>query len=267
MSRIEKTFENLRLKREKALICYLMAGDPNPKATEELVLTLEKSGADIVELGIPFSDPVADGPVIQQAAQRALDSGMNLKEVFRIVAGIRNRSQIPIILMSYLNPVFKYGEERFIRKAVSLGVDGVILVDLPPEEGNAFIKQAGKMGLDVILLAAPTSSRSRLKMIADLSGGFVYYVSITGITGAKLQGLNNIKSRVKEIRGLTRKPVAVGFGVSSPEQAAELSKTADGVVVGSAIVNEIATLKDHPDLHLNLGSFVRDLKDALSPAK
>ena len=263
MSRIEQTFERLKARGEKALIPYIMAGDPYLERTEELVLTLEESGADLIELGIPFSDPIADGPVIQRAGQRALKWHTSLRDVLRLVEDLRQKTQIPLIFMSYINPIHKYGQSRFVRDAVSVGVDGLIVPDLPPEEGRPFFQEAGRNGLDMILLAAPTSSRKRIKMIAEMANGFLYYVSITGITGAKLQGMQEIKSRISGIRSMTNKPIAVGFGVSTPEQAASLARVADGVIVGSAIVKRIEAQADQPDLLTNVGEFVRQLKRPL----
>lgn len=263
MSRIEKTFESLKSKGEKALIAYIMAGDPFLEQTEDLVLTLEQSGADIIELGVPFSDPIADGPVIQRAGQRALKWNTSLRDVLERVRRLRQKTQVPLVLMSYYNPIYKFGEERFVREAVSAGVDGVILPDLPPEEGSSLGLKAERAGLDMILLAAPTSSRERLLKIVQLTKGFVYYVSLTGITGSSLQQLGNVDSRIKLIRRLTDKPVSVGFGIATPDQAAALSKTADGVIVGSAIVKQIEDGKDNPDLLSNIGTFVKGFKRAL----
>lgn len=263
MSRIEKTFEQLRSRKEKALIPYIMAGDPYLERTEELVLTLAQSGADLIELGVPFSDPIADGPVIQRAGQRALKWKTSLRDILKLVGEIRRKTEVPLILMSYTNPVLKLGEERFINEAVAAGVDGVILPDLPPEEGGKFMSLAGKRGLDVILLAAPTTPRARLKMILQLTHGFLYYVSLTGITGAGLRELRKVRARILGIRRLTTKPVAVGFGVSAPQQAAALARAADGVIVGSAIVRLIEEQMDRPDLITHVGRFVKDLKEAI----
>ena len=263
MSRIEKVFERLKEEREKALITYIMAGDPDLKRSEDLVMTLAQSGADIIELGVPFSDPIADGPVIQRADQRALRWKTSLRDIFSLVGRLRQKSDVPMVLMTYANPVYQFGEEQFVHEAVSRGVDGVILPDLPPEEGGPFLDLAEKAGLDVILLAAPTSSRQRLKEIARRTKGFLYYVSLTGITGANLSGLQNVQSRVAEIRRLTSKPVAVGFGISTPKQAAFLSRSADGVIVGSAIVKLIEERMDYPDLLSKVEQFVRSLKRAL----
>jgi tryptophan synthase alpha chain len=263
MNRIDRTFQRLRAKKEKALIPYIMAGDPSLERTGELVQTLEQSGADLIELGVPFSDPIADGPVIQRAGQRALKAKTSLRDILKFVGDIRFKTEIPLILMSYVNPVFKFGLEDFIQEAVSVGVDGVILPDLPPEEGKTMMSLAAKRELDVILLAAPTTPRPRLVQIVKHTQGFLYYVSLTGITGASLQGLHEIKSRLHQIRRLTAKPIAVGFGIATPEQAAALAQVADGIVVGSAIVKLIEENRDHPELLVTVREFVKGLKRAL----
>jgi tryptophan synthase alpha chain len=267
MSRIEKTFENLRSKGEKALIPYIMAGDPDLEKTKQLVLALDRSGADIIELGVPFSDPIADGPVIQRAGQRALKNRTSLRDVVQLVGSLRRTTEVPLVLMSYANPILAYGEEPFFRDAASAGVDGLIVPDLPPEEGASMMALAQRHTLDLILLSAPTSSRKRLKTIAGLTRGFVYYVSMTGITGSEIRGLQEIKTRVSEIRMLTKKPVAVGFGVSTPDQAAYLSQAADGVIVGSAIVKVIETNLENQNLLGEVSHFVKSLKQAITPAR
>jgi tryptophan synthase alpha chain len=216
-----------------------MAGDPNLKRTRELIGILEDCGADIIELGVPFSDPLADGPTIQKAAQRALDEGVTLSKVIGFVADLRTATQIPIILMTYYNPIFKYGEERFVLDASASGVDGIIVPDLPPEEADNLIKNSRKSGLDTIFLLAPTSTEDRIQKVARTSTGFIYYVPITGITGSKLSPDLSVESHIARIRRVTDKPVAVGFGISTPEEAAGISRFADGVIVGSAIVKRV----------------------------
>jgi len=238
-SRIAKTFRDIRKKNGKAFIPYIMAGDPGIQRTRELIRILEDCGADIIELGVPFSDPLADGPTIQKAAQRALDEGVTLKKVIELVAELRVASQIPIILMTYYNPVYKYGEERFAHDAVAAGVDGIIVPDLPPDEADNLIRHSRKSGLDTIFLLAPTSTDSRIQKVSRASSGFIYYVPITGITGAKLSLDASLESHMARIRNVTDKPVAVGFGISTPEEASAISRFADGVIVGSAIVKRI----------------------------
>lgn len=240
MSRIDRTFNRLMRQGRKAFIPYVMAGDPSLPRTRELVLMLEDRGADIIELGVPFTDPLADGPVIQAAAQRALSAGVRLRHVISFVRDIRAESDIPIVLMTYYNPVFKYGEERFASDASEAGVDGLIVPDLPPEEAGGLIRVSRRRGLDTIFLLAPTSTPPRMKAVAKASRGFIYYVPITGITGAKLHMDPEIRQSIEAIRALSPRPVAVGFGVSTPEEAGAVSEMADGVIVGSAIVKRAA---------------------------
>ncbi len=256
MNKIENTFKELKQTGRKALIPYLMAGDPSLDATKQFVSELEEAGADIIELGVPFSDPLADGPVIQRAHERALQKGITLKKVIALVKEIRQSSHIPLILMTYYNPVFKFGVETFIKEAADSGVDGVIIPDLIPDEAHDFISVARKHKIDTIFLLAPTSTLERIKRIVKVSTGFIYYVSITGITGAKLAIGDPMKDTLKLIKSNTNKPVAVGFGISNPEEAAEISKLAEGVIIGSAIVRLIAEGKDIKD-------FVKKIKEKL----
>ena len=249
MTRIGRAFKRLKNHGGKAFIPYIMAGDPSFETTKETVLMLEQCGADIVELGVPFSDPLADGPTIQRAAERALKNGVTLRKVIAFVKDIRSSTQIPLILMTYFNPVFKYGPESFIRDAADAGVDGLIIPDLPPDEAADFIKHARKANLDTIFLLAPTSTEDRIRIVTKASRGFIYYVSITGITGSGLLFDGSMERLISEIKGFTDTPVAVGFGVSTPEDAAAVAKVADGVIVGSAIVKRLHetpdTLKDY----------------------
>jgi len=239
MSRIEKKFREVLRRRGKAFIPYIMAGDPNLERTRALVGILEECGADIIELGVPFSDPLADGPTIQKAAQRALGEGVTLTKVIELVGSLRKSTQIPLVLMTYYNLIFKYGEERFVRDASSAGVDGIIVPDLPPDEAGVLLSSSKNTGFDIVFLVAPTSTEERMKKVARSSRGFVYYVSITGITGSKLSVGPSIESHVAKIRGMSGKPVAVGFGISTPQEAAEIARFADGVIVGSAIVKRV----------------------------
>ena len=256
-SRITGTFKEIRRKNGRAFIPYIMAGDPNIKRTGELIRVLEDCGADIIELGVPFSDPLADGPTIQQAAQRALDEGVTLSTVIGLVAEIRIVTQIPIILMTYYNPIFKYDEERFVRDATAAGVDGIIVPDLPPDEAGNLMKYSRKSGLDTIFLLAPTSTEDRIQKVARASKGFIYYVPITGITGSKLSLDVSFESHIARIRKVSDKPIAVGFGISTPEEAAALSRFADGVIVGSAIVKRVQA----PDSELK--NYLLSLRNAI----
>ena len=264
--RLETTFQRLRDKKEKALIAYLMAGDPGLAETEQLVVALEQAGADVIELGVPFSDPIADGPVIQQAAERALKSGTTLRKILASVTSLRKRTNIPIVLMLYYNSIHAMGCEEFCKAAGAAGVDGLIVPDMPPDEAGPLKKPADAAGLPLIFLLAPTSTTDRRKLVAKESHGFVYYVSLTGITGSKLSNVGDVQDNVKKLRKVSTSPVAVGFGVATPEDAARVSKIADGVIVGSAIVKRIASHQQDPEMVRHVAEFVRSLKAAMVPA-
>lgn len=266
MSRIQVVFERLKRQGKKALIPYIMAGDPDLFITQALVMELEQNGADIVELGVPFSDPLADGPVIQKASERALRHKTSLRMVMDLVHTLRHSTQIPLVLMSYYNPIHKYGVERFAQDAGSCGVDGVIIPDLPPDEAGSWMKAAQTLGLDTIFLLAPTSTRERIRLVSRASRGFIYYVSLTGITGATLRSVEEIKSKIREIRRESDKPIAVGFGISTPDQAAQVAQWGDGVIVGSALVKLVEAHLQDPALVKTVGRFVRDLRQAI-PSK
>jgi tryptophan synthase alpha chain len=256
MSRITTKFNELRKTGRKALIPYIMSGDPSLSATKKYVLELETAGADIIELGVPFSDPLADGPTIQRASERSLKHGTTLKKVLEMVKDVRKKTAIPLILMTYYNPVFKFGIHRFIQAAVTAGIDGVIIPDLIPDEAGEFTALSRRHGLDTVFLLAPTSTRERIKKVAGASTGFIYYVSITGITGAKLALGKDMENRMNSLRALTKKPVAVGFGISNPAEARMVSNLAEGVIVGSAIVKLIAQRK-------SIMHFVRSIRKAI----
>jgi tryptophan synthase alpha chain len=262
-SRLDRTFHRLKARHEKALITYLMAGDPSLTETEQLVLALEQAGADIIELGVPFSDPIADGPVIQQAAERALRSGTTLRSILSMVGHIRRESEIPLVLMAYYNSINAFGPERFCREAVAAGVDGLIVPDMPPDEAGPLNGPAMSCGLQLIFLLAPTSTAERRAFVARQSHGFVYYVSLTGITGAKLGRVSEIGKNVDEIRKISKTPIAVGFGVTTPQDAADVSSIADGVIVGSAIVKQIAAGQQQQGMVANVSGFVHALKNAM----
>lgn len=260
MNRIDKLFHDLKKKNKTALITFITAGDPDLKKTKSLVLEMEKNGADIVELGVPFSDPLADGPKIQKASLRALKNNTSLRDIIGLIRDIRRDSQIPLVIMSSYNPILKYGEERFIRDVIESGLDGVIIPDLPPEEGEGFIRESESAELNLILLIAPTTPHKRAKFIAEKSRGFIYYISLLGITGERESLSREIKKGISKIRGLTDKPIAVGFGISSPEQVKTLSSIADGVIVGSAIVKIIENNLKDKILISRVGKFVKLLK-------
>ncbi len=264
MSRLKNTFNRLRKKNETALIPYIMAGDPDLATTKTLILEMEKAGCDIIEIGAPFSDPLADGPTIQKAAIRSLRNRTSIADVLGLVSDVRKTSKIPLILMTYYNLIFKYGEERFVNDAAAAGLDGIILPDLPPEEAGGLIPPAKKAGLDMIFLLAPTSTDERIKLVCRLSQGFVYYVSLTGVTGARAGVQSSVRDSLRKIKQATDKPVAVGFGISTPDQAAQVSQWgADGVIVGSALVKVIEEHAASPDVVSRAAAFVKALKQGV----
>ena len=240
MSRIDQCFGALRAEGRKALVPYISAGDPNAALTLELMHGLVNAGANLIELGVPFSDPMADGPVVQKAAERALAAGMTLEGVLSIVTQFRaSNDAVPVVLMGYLNPIERMGYAAFAKAASSAGVDGVLIVDLPPEEGASFLAALSKEGLAPIFLLSPTTSASRVQRICADARGYVYYVSLKGVTGAAHLDTDTIARPVEEIRALTDLPVGVGFGISDPQSAKAVASVADAVVVGSAIVRRI----------------------------
>lgn len=265
-SRIERLFDRSRAEGRKTFIAYLTAGDPTPESTASLVLAAERGGADLIELGVPFSDPIADGPVIQRASDRALRAGMTLPKILEAVKEIRRSSEVPLLLFTYMNPVLRYGFERLAMDATEAGIDGVLLTDLCIEEAKIPAQQLRARGLDTVFLAAPTSSERRLRLVAQESSGFVYLVSRTGVTGERDSVATAAHDLAKKMRSLTNLPVAIGFGISSPAQVEEVSRIADGVVVGSAIVKFIETQGADPRLPQKLEAFIRDLSAPLRPA-
>ncbi|MBC8408576.1 MAG: tryptophan synthase subunit alpha, partial [Rhodobacteraceae bacterium] len=237
MARIDDTFSTLRANRKKAFVAYIMAGDPDYNESKELLMGLPAAGVDIIELGLPFTDPMADGPTIQLAGQRALNSGQSLEKTLQMVQDFRSKNNVtPIIIMGYYNPIYSYGVDKFLSKAKLVGVDGLIIVDLPPEEDSELCIPAKNIGLNFIRLATPTTDENRLPAVLKNTSGFVYYVSITGITGVANASSANVSPEIDRIKNKTDLPVVVGFGIKTPEAALEMAKVADGVVVGSAIV-------------------------------
>ena len=237
MNRIEAKFEQLRVEGRSAFMPYVCAGDPTQEIGQKLFLTLEAAGADIIELGVPFSDPIADGPTIQKASERALANKISLRGVLDMVKTLRQETQIPIALMTYYNPIFRMGEVEFCAAARKAGVDGVIIPDLPPEEASTLLEVTPAHDLATIFLASPTSSPERMRLIASVSTGFIYCVSVTGVTGARTSLSEEVQPMIIELKKQTQKPICVGFGVSTSEQANAVARLADGVIVGSAIIN------------------------------
>lgn len=263
MNRIDKKFKELRKNKEKGLIVYITAGDPDLRTTEKIALELVRSGVDIIEFGIPFSDPLADGPTIQAASERALSEGANINGILKMARRLRSKTETPFVFMTYFNLVYQHGLERFIADSKNAGIDGVIVPDLPFEESSELLKASGKKDFSLIFLAAPTSTERRLKVIAEKSGGFIYYVSLTGVTGARKDLAKDISANVKKIKRLTKKPVCVGFGVSGPAQAKKITSSADAVIVGSAVIKIIEKNIGKKNLVRAVGRFVRSLAKAL----
>jgi tryptophan synthase alpha chain len=260
MNRIEQRFKELRINKKKAFIAFITAGYPDLNTTEKLIKEFDRIGVDIIELGVPFTDPMADGPVIQEASQAALRKRVHLIDILNLVRRVRKTVTIPICLMTYYNPIFCFGEEKFIKKASDCGVDGLIVPDLPPEEGALLKKNADRAGIDIICFIAPTTSPERIKYISKVAKGFIYYVSLTGVTGARTTIPADLARNIKLIRRFTKKPVCVGFGVSNSLQVKLIGKFSDGVIVGSAIVKKIKENIGRGDLILKLSNFVASLK-------
>jgi tryptophan synthase alpha chain len=261
MNRIEKRFKELKRNNKKAFIVFITAGYPDLHTTAMLIKEFDRIGVDIVELGVPFSDPMADGPIIQEASEHALKKNVHLIDILNLVKKVRPHTDIPICLMTYYNPVFCFGEGRFVRKAREAGVDGVIVPDLPPEEGRSLIKAANKRNLDVICFISPTTSVKRIKYISSIAKGFIYYVSLTGVTGPRQELPSDLKIHLKAIKRITGKPVCVGFGISGSRQVKQIYSVAAGVIVGSAIVRKIKENIGKPGLVKRVSKFVSQLKD------
>jgi len=259
MNRIERKFIQLKEKGKKAFIAFITAGYPDLDVSARLVIEMEKKGVDIVELGVPFSEPLADGPTIQEASGYSLKQGTNLIKILDLVKKVRQSSSLPICLMTYYNPVFCLGEKAFVDRAIKSGVDGVIIPDLPYEEARDFRRYADQKGLINICFISPTSSIERIKSIARISRGFIYYVSLTGVTGGRKSLAADLKNKLKVIKNLTNKPVCVGFGISNARQVKEVGKVSDGVIVGSAIVSKIKENIGSPRLIQRVGDFVESL--------
>jgi len=265
--RLAATFAALRERGERALIPYFTAGDPSLPMTRQLVLEAVKRDADIIELGVPFSDPLADGPVIQRATQRALRAGVTLPRVLELVRELRQDVAVPLVLLTYYNPVLAFGLPAFCRAAADAGVDGLIVADLPPEEAGPLREAADPAGLDLIHFVAPTTPPERMRMIAKAAGGFIYMVSLRGVTGARVELPPDLARHLRVLRGLTTKPICVGFGIGSPEQAELVGRIADGVIVGSAIVSLVERHGGSSELLPRVGDFIASLKAPLRAAR
>ena len=265
MSRLEQRFAALRQQGRRALIPYVTAGDPNPQVTVPLLHALVEGGADVLELGVPFSDPMADGPVIQQASERALRHHVTLHQVLDMVREFRKQdNSTPVVLMGYLNPIEALGYPAFAAAAAAAGVDGALTVDLPPEEAGDFVPELKRAGLDPIFLLAPTSDAARIRAILAAASGFIYYVSLRGVTGAGHLDLTEVRRKVDAIRRQTKLPVGVGFGIGTPQAAAEVAEFADAVVVGSALVRRVADLAEYPDrIPAEARAFMASLRAAM----
>jgi tryptophan synthase alpha chain len=262
MTRIEKKFQELAAANHKAFIPYITAGDPDLKTSIELILALDRAGADIIEVGVPFSDPIADGPVVQRATERALASQTTLRDVLRMGAEVRKKSQIPMLIMSYYNPLLHYGLEKLAGDVKAAGFDGILATDLTVEESRSFVETMSKAGLNTIFLVAPTSSPERIRKIAETSTGFLYAVSRTGVTGEQQELSSDLRDFLRVLRTHTRIPIAVGFGISRPEHVQAVWQEADGAVVGSALVREIEEHAADGNLADRVAEFTRWLRGA-----
>jgi tryptophan synthase alpha chain len=266
MSRIKKSFAEAKKRGEAALIPFITAGDPDLGTTLKIMRALERAGADCIELGIPFSDPTADGPTIQRSSQRALKNPISLPAVFRLVREFRAASDVPLVLFGYFNPIFCFGLEKFARQAADVGADGVLCVDLPPEESGELQRWTDAAGLDLIFLLSPTSGPERIHLVARKGRGFIYYVSVTGVTGARRSLDGGVPAQVDRVRKASALPVGVGFGISTPKQAAWVASFADAAVVGSALVEKIEKAKGSDAKAKQAGAFIAQLKTAIQRA-
>ncbi|PYS43328.1 MAG: tryptophan synthase subunit alpha [Acidobacteria bacterium] len=259
MSRITEKFAALKRESKKGFIPFITAGDPDLETTRDLIIELARAPATVIELGVPFSDPMADGPVIQRASERALRHGFGLAEVLQVAAGARKQTEVPIILFSYFNPLLQFGIEKLVDEAAAAGIDGILVTDLTPEEAGEFAGTLRAQELDLIFLVAPTSTDERLKMVAERASGFIYAVSRPGVTGARAEMSAEAEALVKRVRQFSDLPVAVGFGISKPEHVADVWRYADAAVVGSAIVAEIEQAQSPSEVVARVGRFAREL--------
>lgn len=262
-SRIEKRFQQLNQENKKAFAAFVTAGDGGISLTEQIIYDLEKSGVSIIELGVPFSDPMADGEAIQLANQRSLKHNTSLKDIFALVKRVRKKSDIPILLMGYYNPIYHYGLKKYAEDAKKAGIDGTLVVDLPPEEAKDLKMELDKQDINLIFLLAPTSDEKRIKQVEKMGSGFVYYVSLTGVTGAGHLKTTDVNKKVQRLKKKLSHPVMVGFGISTPQDVKKLSKAADGVVVGSAFVKKFAEKKSHSSIRKSVSELSKKLVSAL----
>ncbi|MFH1459287.1 MAG: tryptophan synthase subunit alpha [Candidatus Omnitrophota bacterium] len=260
MNRIEEKILNFKRKKKKIFVAYITAGFPEPDATIDIVRQIEKDGVDIIELGMPFSDPIADGPTIQKASALALKKGMNLKKFLNLVKCLRKKTQIPLIMMSYYNPIFNYGIKKFTKDAGLAGLDGVIIPDLPPEESTALNKFLKKEGILQIFLISPVTQLVRMQKIVKITQGFIYYISLTGVTGIRKKLPQALKSKLKSIKKITNKSVFVGFGISRPQQVKSILKDADGIIIGSAIIKILQLYMNRKERLKKLSQYIQSIK-------
>lgn len=265
--RLESKLNRLKSENKKALITYITAGDPDLNTTIEVIKTMEEAGVDVVEIGIPYSDPLADGPTIQEASTRALKSGTNLNGIFSMIGQVRPQIRIPLVIMTYINPILQFGVERFCEEAAKVGVDGLIIPDLPFEEKSLIEEFVRKYDLALVPLLAPTTPRERIKTLCEKAQGFVYCVSLTGVTGVTSKTADNIKEFLNNTKEFSPVPVAVGFGISTPEQAKNLSIQADGIIIGSAIINLLQQKGTASSGLAALREYLREVKEAMQPVE
>jgi tryptophan synthase alpha chain len=267
MSRIQKKFSELKKAGEAALIPFITAGDPDLQTTLRIMRALEAGGADCIELGVPFSDPTADGPTIQRASERALKNQITIRQILQMLGQFRSASEVPVILFGYFNPFFKFGLKEFSRESARAGADGVLCVDLPPEESQELKRWTDAEGMDLIFLLSPASGKERLRLVAQKGRGFIYYVSVTGVTGARQSVDRQLRSQVAEVRRVASIPVGVGFGISTPQQAAWIVEFADAVVIGSALVETIERTSGSLAKARAAGDFVSKIKRAMKRSR
>ncbi len=264
MSRIREVFREAKKSGKKLFSPYLCAGDPDLELTRELVLTAARNGADMLELGLPFSDPIADGPTVQRAVLRSLEGGLKITDLFSTITNLRPKTEMPLVLMTYYNPILRRGEERFVEEAKAAGLDGLLVVDLPPEEGLKFYKKSNEVGLETVLLATPTTSPERIRELSDLATGFIYYVMVTGVTGARDDYDSRLLEGIKNAYHASNLPMVAGFGVSNYEMITPYLEYTDGIVSGSAVIENIEKNLGAPEeIAAAVGGFIRRLSEPL----